>query len=104
MVLRTRDQRDRADAALRDSEARYRLLFDSNPHPMWVFDVETLAFLTVNQAAIATYGYARGEFLNMSILDLGADERTPPLAEDVVAVEEVGDYTGFRAIGARMAS
>ena len=94
-VLRTRDQRDRADAALRDSEARYRLLFDSNPHPMWVFDVETLAFLTVNQAAIATYGYARGEFLNMSILDLGADERTPLLAEDVVAVEEVGDYTGF---------
>jgi PAS domain S-box-containing protein len=94
-VLRTRGERDRADAALRDSEARYRLLFDSNPHPMWVFDTETLAFLTVNQAAIAAYGYSRAEFLNMSILDLGADERTPLLAEDIVAVEEVGDYTGF---------
>ncbi|MEF8755434.1 MAG: PAS domain S-box protein [Accumulibacter sp.] len=94
-VLRIRDQRDRVDAALRDSEARYRLLFDSTPHPMWVFDAETLAFLTVNQAAIATYGYSRAEFLNMSILDLGADERTPLLSEDVIAVEEVADYTGF---------
>lgn len=94
-VLRTRDERDRADAARRDSEARYRLLFDSNPHPMWVFDTATLAVLTVNQAAVAAYGYSRAEFLNMSILDLGADERTPLLAEDVIAVEEVGDYTGF---------
>jgi len=94
-VLRTRGERDRADAALRDSEARYRLLFDSNPHPMWVFDIETLAFLNVNEAAITTYGYTRAEFLNMSILDLGADERTPLLAEDVIAVEELGDYTGF---------
>ena len=94
-VLRTREQRDRVDDALRDSEARYRLLFDSTPHPMWVFDVETLAFLTVNQAAIATYGYSRAEFLEMSILDLGADERTPLLIEDVIAVEEVVDYTGF---------
>ena len=38
----------------------YRLLFDSNPHPMWVFDSETLAFLAVNDAAVRLYGYLAG--------------------------------------------
>ena len=45
------------------SEQQYRLLFDSNPHPMWVFDVETLAFLAVNDAAVRLYGFSRDEFL-----------------------------------------
>ena len=85
----------RAEQALQESEARYRLLFDSNPHPMWVYDLETLAFLTVNDAAIDSYGYSRAEFLNMTLLDLGIDEGTPLLEEDVIAVEERGDYNGF---------
>ena len=51
-----------AENALRDSEVRYRLLFDSNPHPMWVYDAENLAFLAVDQAAIDRYGYSREEF------------------------------------------
>jgi PAS domain S-box-containing protein len=59
-----------AEEQLRDSESRYRLLFESNPHPMWVFDIETLAFLAVNQAAIAHYGYSEQEFLSMSISDI----------------------------------
>ena len=29
-----------AEAELRKSEEKYRLLFDSNPHPMWVHDVK----------------------------------------------------------------
>ena len=58
-----------------DSEARYRELFESNPQPMWVFDVQTLAFLAVNDAAINQYGYSRDEFLGMTIHDVRpADE------------------------------
>jgi two-component system, cell cycle sensor histidine kinase and response regulator CckA len=62
-----RYKRQSAEQALRDSEARYRLLFESNPNPMWVFDLKTLDFLAVNQAAIAHYGYSETEFLSMTI-------------------------------------
>ena len=57
-------------AALIDSEAQYRLLFDSNPLPMWVFDRKTLRFLAVNEAAVRHYGYSWEEFSRMTILDI----------------------------------
>ena len=59
-----------AGNALRASEARYRLLFDRNPAPMWVHDEDTLAFLDVNEAAVSHYGYSRDEFLRMTLLDI----------------------------------
>lgn len=52
----------------------YRLLFDANPTPMWVHDEETLAFLTVNEAALRLYGYSRQQFEAMSLKDLGPAE------------------------------
>ena len=50
------------------SESRYRELFECNPLPAWVYDRETLAFLTVNDAAIARYGWTREDFLSGMIL------------------------------------
>jgi PAS domain S-box-containing protein len=55
---------------LQQSEERYRLLFNNNPLPMWVYDTKTFAFLEVNNAAIKHYGYSREEFLSMGILDI----------------------------------
>ena len=52
----------------------FRLLFDSNPIPMWVFDRETLRFLAVNEAAIVHYGYSRERFLSMTILEIRPKE------------------------------
>ena len=49
------------------SEKRYRSIFDANPQPMWVYDLETLAFLAVNEAAVRLYGFSRVEFLAMTI-------------------------------------
>ena len=46
---------------LRRSEKQYRILFQGNPHPMWVFDLETLQILEVNEAAVLHYGYSRDE-------------------------------------------
>ena len=45
--------------ALKRREASFRLLFDNNPMPMWVFDAETTGFLSVNDAAVQHYGYSR---------------------------------------------
>ena len=59
-------QQVRAQKALEDSEARYHTLFDVHPHPMWVVDSKTLAFLAVNDAAVKHYGYSREEFLSMT--------------------------------------
>ena len=56
--------------SLERSEERYRLLFEANPLPMWVYDAETLRFLAVNEAAVRHYGYTRSEFLAMTITDI----------------------------------
>jgi len=59
---------------LKRAEESFRLLFDSNPVPMWIFDPETLAFVGVNDAAIALYGYSRETFLTLSVTDLRPNE------------------------------
>lgn len=70
-------RRDRALAlagALQSSEQSYRQLFADNPQPMWAYDLETLGFLDVNDAAVAKYGYSRDEFLAMRITDIRPQE------------------------------
>ena len=56
--------------ALRDSEARYRRLFEVTPLPAWVYDVASYRFLAVNPAAIEHYGFTEAQFLSMSIMDI----------------------------------
>lgn len=78
MVARVKDGQER----LRLSEKQYRMLFDLNPSPMWVFDRATLQFLAVNAAAVTRYGYSHEEFTRMTIRDI-----RPP--QDVEALEQV---------------
>lgn len=59
-----------AEAALRDSEERYRVLFEGNPMPMIAYDVESLRILAVNEAAVRLHGYSREELLDLSVSDL----------------------------------
>jgi PAS domain S-box-containing protein len=67
-------ERKRAAAALQESEERYRALFEENPFPMWVFDLDTLRFLAVNQATMDQYGYSREELLSMTVVDIRPPE------------------------------
>ena len=71
----------RIEDALRKSETQYRLLFESNPHAMWVYDQATHRFLAVNNAAIHHYGYSRAEFLSMTIEDIRPPEDIPILKD-----------------------
>ena len=72
-------ERKRFEEALRDSEERYRLLFESTPQPIWVYNEETLHFLAVNEAATRIYGYTREEFLSITVDDIRAREDIPTL-------------------------
>ena len=86
-----------ADASLREREARYRDMFEANPHPMWVFDTADLAFLDVNDAAIDKYGYSREEFLAMNLRDIRDPEEVPLLIDSIAnAVETQADQGNRR--------
>ena len=60
-----------------EASERYGMLFGTNPQPMWLFDIDTLVFLDVNEAAIRHYGYSRDEFLAMTIMDILPPEDAP---------------------------
>jgi len=74
-----------SNAELDASQKRYRDLFHLSPQPMWVYEVETLNFLDVNDAAINHYGYSREEFLNMKIIEIRPPEDIP---ETLTAVKQ----------------
>jgi two-component system cell cycle sensor histidine kinase/response regulator CckA len=80
---------------LRESEASYRRLFEVNPHPMWVYDLESLRFLAVNEAAVRRYGHSRGEFLALTIRDIRPPEDVPALLANVEKVGRGLDEAGL---------
>ncbi len=95
-ALRTRLRSKMAEEALEVSESRYREMFENNPHPMWVYDMETLAFLDVNNAAIAHYGYTRDELQTMTIEDIRPVEDLPDLMKKVSRAAPAMDSPGIR--------
>jgi PAS domain S-box-containing protein len=80
-VVVIQHRQGRSEEALRQSEMGFRLLFDSNPLPMWVFDRKTLQFLAVNEAASQQYGFSSREFLTMTIAEIRPEEDIPALLE-----------------------
>jgi PAS domain S-box-containing protein len=63
-------ERRRQSNELANSQLKYSELFHLSPLPIWVFDLNTLRFLDVNDSAVRHYGYSRKEFLNMTIFDI----------------------------------
>ena len=77
-----------------DCGGAFRLLLAANPLPMWVYDIETLRFVEVNDAAVARYGYSRDEFLAMSIADIRPEEDEPRLRLSVDERKDVLQHSG----------
>jgi PAS domain S-box-containing protein len=63
-------ERKKTNLELEESEKRYSDIFHLSPQPMWIYEVESLAFLDVNTAAVASYGYSRDEFLAMTLNEI----------------------------------
>jgi PAS domain S-box-containing protein/diguanylate cyclase (GGDEF)-like protein len=72
----------------------FQLLLAANPLPMWVYDLETLRFLEVNDAAIVHYGYSRAAFLRMSIPDIHPDEDRARLHRTIAQRKDVLQRSG----------
>jgi PAS domain S-box-containing protein len=88
-----------AEARLKLQEQQYRLLFQTNPNPMWVFDTKTLEILAVNDAAVAQYGYSRDEFLKLTLRDLRQPEDMAELTKSLSSPRDGAHFSGeFRHV------
>ncbi|HET9869209.1 MAG TPA: PAS domain S-box protein, partial [bacterium] len=93
MVGLVRDVTDqkRLMEAVKDQEVQYKLLFKNNPSPMFIYDLENLAILSVNDAAILKYGFTEKEFLSMSLRDLRRAEDIPQMLEQLEGLKRGGN-------------
>jgi PAS domain S-box-containing protein len=80
-VVRDVTERARNAAALRESEARYRHLFEHNPVPMLIYERSTLQLLAVNTSFLDHYGYSREEAETLRLIDLYPEQERAPITE-----------------------
>jgi PAS domain S-box-containing protein len=69
----------KAERELKESEELYKLLFYKSPMPKWIYELDTLKILEVNETALAHYGYSREEFLSMTVNDIKPKEDLPKM-------------------------
>ena len=82
----------RAEEVLRQSEQRYRYMFEANPLPMWIRDEQTMDMLAVNEAGLRTYGYTREEFLELKTTDVHVPEELERYVETIRARDPLKSF------------
>ncbi len=87
-----------ARADLSETERLSRQILAGSPHPMWVFDADTLRFLDVNTAALAIYGYSRAEFLGLTLYDIRPAADRPLLSAHLQKPVALNPAEGLRRI------
>ncbi len=92
--MRDITERVSAREKLEAQEEQYRVLFETNPSAMWVYELETLRILAVNDAAVEQYGYSRDEFLVRSLYDLRAPSHAEALTKAISSEGSVSRYAG----------
>ncbi|GAC1343826.1 MAG: hypothetical protein NVSMB23_18060 [Myxococcales bacterium] len=81
-------------------ESTFRKLFDENPKPMWVYDLDTLRFLFVNDTAVAHYGFTREQFLAMTLEDIRPPEKIPELRRWLANLPKAGEGSSWGSVRA----
>lgn len=69
-IGRDATEKKQNEELIRESEEKYRKMFNSSPLPIWIYEINTFKFLDVNDTAIELYGYSREEFLGMTLMDI----------------------------------
>lgn len=93
---RMADQVEHGREHLEQLVERYRLLFEENPVPMWLFDLETLSILDVNESAIQRYGWTREEVLRMNLRDMRPPEDVPDFLASLTSTGDGWERPGTK--------
>jgi PAS domain S-box-containing protein len=88
-------ERKRIVGALAESEKKYQELFQLSPLPMFVFELETLVFMDVNDAFIQHYGYTREEILRMNLRDIRPPEEVSALEHGLLTINPGNESMGI---------
>jgi diguanylate cyclase (GGDEF)-like protein/PAS domain S-box-containing protein len=82
-ISRDITEKRRSEVALRHSEEQYRILFDTNPIAMYIYDPTTLYIRAMNQAALRQYGFTEQEYLANKVTDIRPEEDIPAVLQDI---------------------
>ena len=88
--------RKQGEEELRKSKEQYRFLFDENPQPMWIFDLDSFRFFAFNTAALRHYGFSAAEFRALRAKDLCAPDQTDLFVADCAKTSFQVQHLGLR--------
>ena len=105
VIAGEQQQREVIQTALRESEARYRYLFEQNPVPMLIYELGSLAMLAVNDAFTAHYGYSKTEALALRLTDLYPESERQDISDlirKLVGIAYVGEWHHLKKDGTQI--
>jgi PAS domain S-box-containing protein len=96
--LRTRLLQERSEKLLAENEKSFDAFFDNDTLPKWIYELETLKILQVNEAAQARYGFSKEEFLDLTVFDFRDDNEPVHIHELVQALNEGSSSVNFETV------
>ncbi|HEX9509233.1 MAG TPA: PAS domain S-box protein [Puia sp.] len=84
--------RKRSEEIVLASEEKYKQIFYKNPYPTWIYDLDTLQIVEVNDAALEKYGFDKHEFLRLTMRDLH------PVGEAEEFMDNMGSLVTIQSI------
>jgi PAS domain S-box-containing protein len=98
-------ERKQIETSLRNSEEKYRYLFERNPASMVIYDRESLLILAANEAFMNHYGFAREEIYMMRYSDIFVPEERKAITETIKSLKgyaQTGEWHHLKKDGSPM--